>query len=66
MSEQKIILRRGVEGLLVSILSFAVIWGLCGFLFYIYFVVEKTLYVLIPAILFSCFGLFFLFLLFKL
>ncbi len=59
MSEQKIILRRGVEGLLVSILSFAVIWGLCGFLFYIYFVVEKTLYVLIPAILFSCFGLYF-------
>lgn len=59
MSEQKIILRRGVEGLLVSILSFAVIWGLCGFLFYIYFVVEKTLYALIPAILLSCFGLYF-------
>ena len=59
MSEQKIILRRGVEGLLVSILSFAVIWGLCGFLFYIYCVIQKTLYALIPAILFSCFGLYF-------
>ena len=59
MAEQRVILRRGVEGIILSIFSFSVIWGLCGFLFYFFFAIEKDIFALIPAIVFSCFGLYF-------